>query len=362
MTEQCRDLRDNDCNGLVDCDDRAACGSDPRCGPTECTSDEECSDGVFCNGLERCRRGTCRDGMPPDCADAVGCTVDLCDPLLDECAHEPDHGLCGPGELCDPVAGCLLRPCASDAECDDGLYCNGLEVCSAAGTCAPGAAVACADRVDCTVDRCDEATDRCASVPNDSLCDDGLFCTGEERCDPARGCVDGVDPCGSAGPCETVLCDEATFSCAVSIRDADRDGFPPLECGGGDCDDADRRVNPAAAEVCDDLRDNDCDGAADCADVGSCAGHPACCIPTGPEVCDDRVDNDCDGTTDCSDVESCGSGPHLHGLPPRGLLGRPRQRLRRPRRLRRLGLRLVPALRLPHDRDRLHQRRGRRPR
>ena len=41
--------------------------------------------------------------------------------------------------------------------------------------------------------------------------------------------------------------------------DDDGDGFSEL---GGDCDDGDARISPAAREVIDDGVDNDCDGGA----------------------------------------------------------------------------------------------------
>ncbi|MBX2802304.1 MAG: hypothetical protein KTR31_31780 [Myxococcales bacterium] len=79
---------------------------------------------------------------------------------------------------------------------------------------------------------------------------------------------------------------------------------------------------------CDDLRDGDADGAADCSDPGSCSDDnvcneticnngidddndqmtdcvdPSCLVPgTGCEVCDDGADNDGDGSTDCDDLD-----------------------------------------------------------
>src|SRR5262245_54009550 len=62
-------------------------------------------------------------------------------------------------------------PCQSDADCDDGVFCNGAEVCLT-GVCHLGSSP-CDDKVPCTLDTCDEATDACGHVPQDALCSDG---------------------------------------------------------------------------------------------------------------------------------------------------------------------------------------------
>lgn len=93
-------------------------------------------------------------------------------------------------------------------------------------------------------------------------CDDGVFCNGVERCDQfdpngdERGCVPptepacGMDPClEEAGRCETE-CDRT--------GDLDMDGFFSPACGGADCDDRDPERFPGRAEDCDG-DDDDCD-------------------------------------------------------------------------------------------------------
>jgi len=121
---------------------------------------------------------------------------------------------CPAGEQCDPADGiCKVPPeCTVDADCDDSMFCNGAETCdTATGTCLPGTPPDCDDGVDCTVDTCDEVNDTCANTPDDTACpDDGLFCTGQEICDPAAGCVSTGDPCP-----EGTTCNEDTDTCDV---------------------------------------------------------------------------------------------------------------------------------------------------
>ena len=126
--------------------------------------------------------------------------------------------------------------CTADADCDDGLYCNGAETCNA-GACQAGTAPACDDGlfcngaetcnegtdscdagtppncddgVSCTVDSCNEGTDSCDNVANDGLCpDDGAFCNGTEFCDVISDCQSTGDPCGAGTTCNesTDVCD-----------------------------------------------------------------------------------------------------------------------------------------------------------
>jgi len=167
-------------------------------------------------------------------------------------------------------------------------------------------------------------------------CNDGLFCNGREMCAPAstsadvRGCVPGDAPC-SAG--ET--CDEVTNDCRTSCDDLDGDGRTAVACGGDDCDDADATRFPGGAEVCD-ADDEDCNdttygfvdadgdgvGAASCCNGGACATdcddsnasvRPG--IADGPTMNCNGVDDDCDGVPDvgcpCADGERrpCYGGP-----------------------------------------------------
>ena len=160
---------------------------------------------------------------------------------------------------------------------------------------------------------------------SDAQCDDGVFCNGTESCNPAngaadaRGCVRGQAPCAAAQ-----ICDEAGASCSSLCQvaqDADGDGRAAIECGGDDCDDSDPNRYPGNTEVCDAFDvDEDCNpltfGARDADGDGFvdalCCNEDAEGIRTCGDDCNDNrldtrpgraetcdtLDNDCDGTVD----------------------------------------------------------------
>lgn len=108
--------------------------------------------------------------------------------------------------------------------------------------------------------------------------------------------------------------DPMHFCPGTAWTDNDGDGFATNggSCGAVDCDDSNANINPGAAEICDDITDNDCDGNADC-DDNECSNAPVCDTAGGPEICDDGVDNDGDNKTDCADKRDCGKDPVCSG-------------------------------------------------
>ena len=310
------------------CDDGVACTRDScRESDHACVhnpDDALCDDGVFCNGQEVCDGiAGCTAGNPVSCDDGVACTVDHCDEVARSCAHVADHGACDDGvfcngvEVCDPLRGCLpgtpvncddgvpctLDSCDEDTKsclhladqsaCNDGLFCNGVEVCDPLRGCLPGTPVNCDDGVPCMVDSCDEASRACVHDLDHAQCDDGLFCNGSETCTPT-GCAAGAPPCADAS-----LCDENADTCLSS---------PPTCIVAADCDDG----NPCTDDACVDgacLRVNN---ASPCDDRNSCTGNDVCAggvcsgipiagcgvSPPGPTIV---PDSDGDGVPDTSD-------------------------------------------------------------
>ena len=72
--------------------------------------------------------------------------------------------------------------CQHDTDCDDGLFCDGVEVCVAPGVCVQSLSP-CDDGLACTQDGCVEDTRACSHAPRHDLCAAG------EACDPDSGCV-----------------------------------------------------------------------------------------------------------------------------------------------------------------------------
>ncbi len=311
----------------VNCDDGVVCTvdlCDPLTGACSFVPNQEvCNNGLFCDGIEICDLfNDCETGIPFDCSDGVVCTFDSCDPLLDTC-----------------------RSVAVDSACDDGLFCNGEEVCDAELDCGPGEFLACADNVDCTDDICDEVNRTCTHAANDANCDNGFFCDGVEVCNEVVDCQPGfaIDCTGSTNGCQSGFCNDITDSCDTQPDDlgcqngifcdgietcgptGTCDPGSPLDCtnlsttcGVGFCDEltADCGVLPQNEGLaCDDgdtcSTGDTCLGGV-CVGSGSMCGDGftdgACgeeCDPPGGESCTGMDDLDSDGLFACEDPDCC---------------------------------------------------------
>ena len=170
-------------------------------------------------------------------------------------------------------AGPALYPpppgCTVDADCDNGLFCDGAETCdTGSGICQAGTPPVCDDGVSCTIDSCNETTDSCDNVATDSLCDNGLFCDGAETCDAVNDCQPGTPPvCDDGVSCTDDSCNETSDTCNFTANDANCDD-------GAFCN---------GAETCDAV--NDCQAGTDPCEPGeTCNETDDVCEGGGPGI------------------------------------------------------------------------------
>ena len=179
-----------------------------------CIDHLACQDGEWCTGIEFCNCwGVCVPGTPPNCNDMNACTTDTC---VNDVVFAPGAGY-GTGH-CEHVNIC--EPCGDVTDCDDGDDCTIDDCVDERCT---HTAVSCDDLEICTDDICDSTTGGCVNtwIPGcchvDTDCDDGLFCNGVETCDTAvNACLPGTNPCDVGLVCVNAgTCNETTDTCDV---------------------------------------------------------------------------------------------------------------------------------------------------
>ena len=180
----------------------------------------------------------------------------------------------------------IFKYCQNDSVCDDGIYCNGQEQCQN-GFCQPSSEAPCAAGLSCN-NSCNETTHECYS-PAGSPCDNQLFCDGQDFCNGFGNCsVHSGNPCTGAAICSN-HCNEDVGSCFA----------PP----GTICDNS---------KWCDG--NDTCDGNGFCIHSGDpCEGGnqcnnvcnetaKSCFLPVG-SACDDGLwctsEDFCDGLGNC---------------------------------------------------------------
>lgn len=136
--------------------------------------------------------------------------VEICDGIDNNCVFgiDENNGDCsGSKSYC--VSGKCVQ-CTSNSQCDDKLFCNGQETCLA-GACQSGIAPTIDDGIPCTIDSCDEINDKKVNLPDNSKCDDGLYCNGVGYCDISLGCQQINKPnCSDSIACTIDSCDEGS--------------------------------------------------------------------------------------------------------------------------------------------------------
>lgn len=146
-----------------------------------------------------------------DCDDELFCNgIEACVDGACQAGTAP----CEDFQSCDEGSNACLNTCSMDSDCDDGAHCNGVETCIVdTGLCAAGTSPCGPESY------CNEGTDACDDAcSNDDQCDDGLYCNGAEFCEDGA-CEDGEEP-----ECEDgAVCDESANACTGGDEDG---GYP----------------------------------------------------------------------------------------------------------------------------------------
>jgi hypothetical protein len=209
--------------------------------------------------------------------------------------------------------------CASNADCDDGLFCNGAETCQD-GACVAGTAPACT-----SPQVCNEWLRACAQCATDANCNDGLFCNGVETCNVGTGTCRAP----TAPGCPTTrMCNETTDRCYGCTTAADcNDGLwcNGLEtCVSGAC--VAGPLKPCGTRPCYETEHEcGCTTAAQCSDTLFCNGAELCtaghCKPgyypcTGStQICNEATTSCTTGTIpQCTTDQSCTNNVFCDGV------------------------------------------------
>ncbi|QDG53173.1 hypothetical protein FIV42_21225 [Persicimonas caeni] len=200
-----------------DCDDGNPCTVDTLvggvCQHTTEPDGTSCSTDVCLVG-QTCQSGQCVGSTPLDCDDQNPCTDDVCDPAqggcvnIDDDTNVPDDGVHCTADTC---SGGIASHTPDDTACDDALWCTGVESCvpsasdaDAQGCVARNVPQPPADPGPCEqYTTCDNATQSFVleTLATGTTCNDGIVCTTGDACDAQGQCVGQLQStCAAPGP------------------------------------------------------------------------------------------------------------------------------------------------------------------
>ncbi|MCH8146959.1 MAG: FG-GAP repeat protein [Planctomycetes bacterium] len=299
----CGDESESTCDHPGTCDGEGVCNTNPEPAGTECDDDNnECTDDQ-CDGAGACVHPAVAEFTPctddgNECTDNV-CRGGQCTAMFQAeglaCGDQSINTFCNPADTCDATGICRDNIQDDGTLCvpQDGFFCTGDELCQGAVCVSAGNPCTAAGLI---CDNQAEARDECSCDPEVAgVCDDGLFCTGEETCSLGVCFSDG-DPCFGAAP----FCDEGGSRCVECIVDDDCAG-DGNDCTTAVCDDG-ACAHPAIPDdtACGSDFDDECTNPNTCAS-GVCMANDE---PAGTP-CGDSTNTECNPADTCDGGGAC---------------------------------------------------------
>jgi hypothetical protein len=255
-----------DCASLSDACNVGVCTAGACAKTADATKDgAACDDGLFCTITDVCDAGECKGATRP-CSESSGTTgaggatsttggagagapvADACHPwTCNEAQNKCEIVAGNPGSACDDGEPCTTgETCSASGVCGAGLPtdCSMLNSECSSGKCTPSVGcklvpenetVACDATNFCAVSACKQGKCEFNGAQNVGVaCDDKVFCTTGETCQPNGGCSTGGPTCVTANKCQNAICDEVAKTCnfpAVPTGQPCEDGDV---CSGGE--------------------------------------------------------------------------------------------------------------------------------
>ncbi len=312
-SQVCDGALDNDCDLVTDPGE----SDDDGDGASECGGDCDDTTGLASiadldnDGVDTC-------AAIPDCDDADPANypgnAEICDGFDNDCDGSPENSSDGDGDGITVCAGdcddtnAAINPSATEVCDGDDNNCDGTVDETFTDADGDGAA-SCVDCDDTNTaifngnpEVCDGLDNDCDTNIDDGFDGDGdtYFNGSDAGCASTYGanadCNDGL---ASVNPAAADVCDgipDNNCDGSPDPSETDDDGDGASECA-GDCDDVDPALNP---------NDGDSDGVTSCAAIPDCDDANSANFPGNAEVCD-GADNDC-GTDIDEDFDGDGDG------------------------------------------------------
>ncbi len=189
---------------------------------------------TLCMTGQRCMTGVCQGGTAVTCNDNNPCTRNECDASAG-CRYPSDDTLIPDDAIfctVDSCSGGVKRNLATDSRCDDGLYCTGSERCAPT---AAGAINGCVrENVPAppaepwspcrSYGACTESIPHfpLTQLPTGATCNDGIACTSNDVCAASGACAGTPGAtCGGSASCTTVSPWQSGIDFSLAVLEGD---------------------------------------------------------------------------------------------------------------------------------------------